>query len=75
MLNIHKMEILDLMYSIFIRLSAEAILRIIDYSDEIKDKLTSFLKLRPRLKLKVDLSEFNLNTRMTLNDNNEYVFR
>lgn len=75
MLNIHKMEILDLMYSIFIRLSAEAILRIIDYSDEIKDKLTSFLKLSPRSKLKVDLSEFNLNTRMTLNDNNEYVFR
>ena len=28
-----------------------------------------------KLKPEVDLSEFNHNTRMTLNDNNEYVFR
>ena len=69
------MENLDIISYIFISLSTLAILRIIDYSGEIKDKLTSFLKLSPRSKLKVDLSEFNLNTRMTLNDNNEYVFR
>ena len=69
------MEILDLMYSIFIILAAESIIRIIDFSSEIKVKLTSFLKLIPRLTIKVDLSEFNLNTRMILNDNNEYVFR
>ena len=69
------MEILDLMYGIFIILAAESIIRIIDFSSEIKDKLTSFLKLIPRLTIKVDLSEFNLNTRMILNDNNEYVFR
>ena len=69
------MEILDLMYGIFIILAAESIIRVIDFSSEIKDKLTSFLKLNPRSTIKVDLSEFNLNTRMTLNDNNEYVFR
>lgn len=69
------METLDIISNILIYLSIKAILRIIDYSDEIKDKLTSYLKLSPRSKLKVDLSEFNLNTRMTLNDNNEYVFR
>ena len=69
------MDNIDIIFYILIGLLIKAILRIIDYSSEIKDKLTSFLKLSPRSKLKVDLSEFNLNTRMTLNDNNEYVFR
>ena len=66
-----------ILVGIFIRLSTEAIIRVIDSRGEIKEKLTSFLmklnnkKSRP----KVDLSEFNLSTRMVLNDNNEYVFR
>ena len=69
------MDNIEIISHILIGLLIKAILRIIDYSSEIKDKLTSFLKLNPRSKLKVDLSEFNHNTRMTLNDNNEYVFR
>ena len=48
MLNIHQMEILDLMYGIFVILAAEAIIRVIDSSSEIKDKLTSLLKLNKK---------------------------
>ncbi|HEX7141855.1 MAG TPA: hypothetical protein VF222_05195 [Nitrososphaeraceae archaeon] len=42
-----------------------------------RKKLTSLMKQKKDQKLKpeVDLSEFNHNTRMTLNDNNEYVLR
>jgi hypothetical protein len=69
------MENLEIIYGILVGLSTEAIKRVIDSSGEIKDKLSSLLKLDTRSKLKVNLSEFNLNTRMTLNDNNEYVFR
>ena len=61
---------------IFIRLSTEAIIRIIDFRSEIKEKLlTFFLKFNKKSRPKQVLSEFNLSTRMVLNDNNEYVFR
>ena len=52
------MKILDIISYILIILSAEAILRVIDYGGEIKDKLTSLLKLNTKSKSEVDLSEF-----------------
>ena len=71
------MESLEIIYGILIGLSTAAILRVIDSRSEIKENLTSLMKQKKDQKLKpeVDLSEFNHNTRMTLNDNNEYVFR
>lgn len=72
------METLEIIYRIIVGLSTEVIIRIIDSRGEIKKKLTSLLKWKKDKKAKpekVDLCEFNLNTRMTLNDNNEYVFR
>ena len=73
--KLNHMQHLEIIYGILVSLSTEAIKRVIDSRGEIMDKLTSLLKLDTRSKLKVNLSEFNLNTRMTLNDNNEYVFR
>ena len=71
------MESLEIIYGILIGLSTAAILRVIDSRSEIKEKLTLLMKQKKDQKLKpeVDLSVFNHNTRMTLNDNNEYVFR
>ncbi|HKO39845.1 MAG TPA: hypothetical protein VJU85_01180 [Nitrososphaeraceae archaeon] len=67
-----------ILVGIFIRLSTDAIIRVIDYGSEIKEKLlTSFLmKFNKKSKRKQDPNTlFNLNTRIVLNDNNEYVFR
>ena len=75
--SLNSMETLEILYRIIVGLSTEAIIRVIDSHGEIKEKLTSFLmKLNNKKSSpKVDLSEFNLSTRMVLNDNNEYVFR
>lgn len=67
-----------ILVGIFIRLSTDAIIRVIDYGSEIKEKLlTSFLmKFNKKSRRKQDPNNlFNLNTQMVLNDNNEYVFR
>jgi hypothetical protein len=65
-----------ILVGIFIRLSTEAIIRIIDFRSDIKEKLlTFFLNFNKKSRRKQDSSEFNLSTRMVLNDNNEYVFR
>ena len=65
-----------ILVGIFIRLSTEAIIRIIDFRSDIKEKLlTFFLNFNKKSRRKQDSSEFNLSIRMVLNDNNEYVFR
>ena len=66
-----------ILVGIFIRLSTDAIIRVIDYRREIKEKLLTFLmQFNKKSRPKQDPNNlFNLNTQMVLNDNNEYVFR
>jgi len=67
---------IEIIYGILGGLLTEAIIRVIDSRSEIKEKLlTFFLNFDKKSRRKQDSSEFNLSTRMVLNDNNEYVFR